>query len=72
MRLAAGVMPERVLRVSNQRRVQIWGLERDVVCAIQVDPGKAAGTSENNGKTYDFCSKGCKVKVDTHPNEFLK
>ncbi len=27
-------------------------MERDVVCGMQVDPAKAAGTSEYNGKTY--------------------
>ena len=35
-------------------------MERDVVCGMQVDPAKAAGTSEYNGKTYYFCAKACK------------
>ena len=26
-------------------------MEKDVVCGMQVDPAKAAGTSEYNGKT---------------------
>ena len=27
-------------------------MEKDVVCGMQVDPAKAAGTSQCNGKTY--------------------
>ena len=33
-------------------------MEKDVVCGMQVDPAKTAGSSEFNGKTYYFCSKG--------------
>ena len=33
-------------------------MEKDVVCGMQVDPAKAAGSSQYNGKTYYFCSKG--------------
>jgi YHS domain-containing protein len=29
---------------------------------MQVDPAKAAGSSEYNGKTYYFCANGCKAK----------
>ena len=35
-------------------------MEKDVVCGMQIDPAKAAGTSEYQGKTYYFCSKSCK------------
>ena len=47
-------------------------MERDVVCGMQVDPAKAAGTSEYNNKTYYFCSKGCKTKFDTDPKQYAK
>ncbi len=47
-------------------------MERDVVCDMQVDPAKAAGTSEYQGKTYYFCSKSCKAKFDAHPAQFAK
>ena len=47
-------------------------MERDVVCDMQVDPGKAAGKSEYNGKTYYFCSKGCTARFDANPAHFLK
>ena len=35
---------------------------RDPVCGMTVDPTKAAGKSEYQGKTYYFCSKGCLAK----------
>jgi len=47
-------------------------MERDVVCGMQVDPAKAAGTSVFEGKTYYFCGKGCKAKFDADPQQFLK
>ena len=47
-------------------------MERDVVCGMQVDPAKAAGSSEYNGKTYYFCSKSCKTKFVANPGQFAK
>ena len=46
-------------------------MEKDVVCGMQVDPAKAAGSSQHNGKTYYFCSKGCKTKFDANPAQFV-
>jgi Cu+-exporting ATPase len=34
---------------------------------MTVDPAKAAGSSERNGKTYYFCGLGCKKKFDAGP-----
>jgi Cu+-exporting ATPase len=36
----------------------------DPVCGMTVDPERAAGSSTVGGKTYYFCSKGCKAKFD--------
>ena len=47
-------------------------MDRDVVCGMQVDPARAAGRSEYNGKTYYFCSTGCKAKFDANPSQFVK
>jgi Cu+-exporting ATPase len=47
-------------------------MEKDVVCGVQVDPAKAAGASEYNGKTYYFCLKSCKTKFDTNPAQYAK
>ncbi len=32
---------------------------KDPVCGMQVEPAKAAGTLEHDGKSYYFCSKHC-------------
>jgi Cu+-exporting ATPase len=45
-------------------------MERDVVCGMNVDPAKAAGTSTHQGKTYYFCSPGCKTKFDADPGRY--
>ena len=47
-------------------------MEKDVVCGMQVDPAKAAGTSEYKGKAYYFCSKGCKAKFDANPTQYAE
>lgn len=47
-------------------------MEKDVVCGMQVDPTKAAGASDYNGKTYYFCSKSCKAKFDADPAQYGK
>jgi YHS domain-containing protein len=47
-------------------------MERDVVCGMQIDPAKAAGTSEYQGKTYYFCSNSCKTKFDANPSPYAK
>ena len=46
-------------------------MERDVVCGMDVDPAKAAATSEYNGKTYYFCAKACKIKFDVNPSQYV-
>jgi Cu+-exporting ATPase len=46
-------------------------MERDVVCGMQVDPSKAAATSDYQGKTYFFCCRGCKTKFDASPDRYL-
>ena len=44
---------------------------RDPVCGMTVDPTKAAGKSEYQGKTYYFCSKGCLAKFEADPEKYL-
>ena len=38
-------------------------MEKDVVCGMQVDPAKAAGRSEYNGKTHYFLLEGLRDEV---------
>ena len=47
-------------------------MEKDVVCGMEVDPAKAAASSEYKAKTYYFCSKSCKTKFEANPAQFVK
>jgi YHS domain-containing protein len=38
--------------------------EIDPICGMTVRPDRAAATSVRDGKTYYFCSKGCKERFD--------
>jgi Cu+-exporting ATPase len=61
-----------VLRYACRDVVGEGTMEKDVVCGMQVDPAKAAGSSEYKGKTYYFCAKVCKTKFDANPEQYLK
>jgi Cu+-exporting ATPase len=45
--------------------------EKDPVCGMTVDPGRAAAQSARDGKTFYFCSKGCAAKFDASPGKYL-
>lgn len=45
--------------------------ELDPVCGMTVEPQQAAATSVYQGKTYYFCSRGCKVVFDRDPEKYL-
>lgn len=47
-------------------------MEKDPVCGMMVDPKRAAGTSTSQGRTYYFCSAGCKAAFDRNPQAFLR
>ena len=55
-----------------KRRTEEVAMEKDVVCGMQVDPATAAGKSDYKGKTYYFCSAGCKTKFDANPSQYVK
>ncbi|HJW76676.1 MAG TPA: YHS domain-containing protein [Thermoleophilia bacterium] len=42
----------------------------DPVCDMTVDEASAAATSEYRGKTYYFCSVGCKREFDENPEQY--
>ena len=44
---------------------------KDLVCGMSVDPAKAAGKVEHQGKTYYFCSKRCAERFTQEPEKFL-
>jgi Cu+-exporting ATPase len=43
----------------------------DPVCGMTVDPANAAGTHEHGGKSYSFCSPGCREKFANAPERYL-
>src|SRR5437867_7786738 len=44
----------------------------DPVCGMTVDPQRAAGELDYNGKHYLFCCQGCLRKFQANPESFLK
>ena len=46
-------------------------MELDPVCGMMTAPAEAAGKSEYKGKTYYFCSLGCKKDFDKEPEKYL-
>ncbi len=47
-------------------------MEKDPVCGMTVAPRRAAGTSSYAGKTYFFCSAGCKASFDRSPARYAQ
>lgn len=39
---------------------------------MKVDPEKAQFESQYAGKTYNFCSRECKIKFDEKPEQYAK
>ena len=46
-------------------------LDKDPVCGMNVDPSKAVGSVEYEGKLYHFCSRGCAEKFKADPERYL-
>src|SRR5437870_2424123 len=44
---------------------------KDPVCGMSVDPAKAGGKVEHDGKAYYFCSKRCAERFAQGPEKFL-
>lgn len=45
--------------------------EKDLVCGMDVDRKKAAATFDHMGKTYYFCSPGCKANFAKEPGKYV-
>jgi YHS domain-containing protein len=43
---------------------------KDPVCGMEVDPKKATEKSDYQGKSYFFCSAGCKKAFDNEPEKY--
>lgn len=46
-------------------------MAKDPVCGMNVDEKKAAATAVYEGKTYYFCSPGCKKSFDKDPEKYM-
>ena len=46
-------------------------MERDPVCGMNVDAGKAAAKVEYAGKTYYFCAPGCAKRFQQAPEKYV-
>ncbi len=45
---------------------------QDLVCGMEFDKDTASGTFEYKGKTYYFCSLGCRDKFAKEPERYIK
>ena len=45
--------------------------ERDPVCGMTVDPHATAHRHQHGGRTYYFCSNGCRTKFAAEPAKYL-
>jgi len=45
---------------------------KDPVCGMEIEEKSAAGKSVFQGKTYYFCSPGCKKDFDKEPLKYVK
>ena len=43
----------------------------DPVCGMDVEEATATETAEHDGKTYYFCSKGCRLDFQDDPEKYL-
>ncbi len=46
-------------------------MAKDPVCGMTVNEEKAAAKSEYMGKTYYFCSQGCKIAFDKDLKKYV-
>ncbi|MEN3792648.1 heavy metal translocating P-type ATPase [Fulvimarina sp. MAC3] len=44
---------------------------RDPVCGMTVDPDVGKPSAEHEGKTFHFCSDGCRKKFEAAPEDYL-
>lgn len=45
-------------------------MQKDPVCGMSVDEKTAKYTSEHEGRTFYFCSAGCKTTFDRDPHRY--
>ena len=43
----------------------------DPVCGMELDPDEVPETVDYGGRTYSFCSPGCKTAFEQDPQRYL-
>lgn len=56
--------------VAPERPAEAGGRVRDPVCGMEVDPAATAHRAAFGGRTYFFCSGGCKAKFKADPRRY--
>lgn len=47
-------------------------LTKDIVCGMVVDVDKAPASATHEGKSYYFCSAGCRMKFEANPGGYIR
>ncbi len=55
----------------NVAAAAVADLVKDPVCGMMVDPHTTPHRAEFNGRTYYFCSDGCRVQFEANPERYL-
>jgi YHS domain-containing protein len=59
-------------RAANRPASMEAAMTKDPVCEMTVDEKKAPATAVFQGKTYHFCSPGCKATFEKDPARYAK
>src|SRR5579871_812037 len=51
--------------------VEAHGHVKDPVCGMDVDPHSTKHKAEHQGKTYYFCSAGCRERFEAEPTKYI-
>lgn len=68
--LFGGVVDRSVDKRFHQKGV-IMAQVKDPVCGMTIESDTATHTSTYQGKTYYFCSPGCKASFDRDPEKYV-
>jgi Cu+-exporting ATPase len=63
---------EHGLPILNQHADNVpRAVSKDPVCGMNVDPDRAAGSVDHDGRTYHFCSQHCVQKFQADPGRYV-
>ena len=57
-------------RHDEQNRQPASNPAKDPVCGMDVDPHRAKHRADHGGRTYYFCSAGCRERFEADPARF--